>query len=43
MTDPSTRLPTFFLKAVYNGTIGVGFGRRFHPANDQLPPPAIAA
>jgi hypothetical protein len=29
--------------AVYNGTLGSGFGQKFHPANDQLPQPAIAA
>jgi hypothetical protein len=29
--------------AVYNGTIGSGFGQRSQPANDQLPLPAIAA
>jgi hypothetical protein len=28
--------------AVYNGTLGSGFGQRFHPANDQLPQAAIA-
>jgi hypothetical protein len=28
--------------AVYNGTLGSGFGQKFHPANDQLPQPAIA-
>jgi len=29
--------------AVYNGTLGSGFGQRFHPANDPCPPMAIAA
>jgi hypothetical protein len=29
--------------AVYNGTLGSGFGQKFYPANDQLPQPAIAA
>ena len=29
--------------AVYNGTLGTGFGQRFHPANDPHPPAAIAA
>jgi hypothetical protein len=29
--------------AVYNGTLGSGFGQRFHPANDQFPQAAIAA
>ena len=29
--------------AVYNGTLGSGFGQRFHPANDSHPPTAIAA
>ena len=29
--------------AVYNGTLGSGFGQRFHPANDLCPPMAIAA
>jgi hypothetical protein len=29
--------------AVYNGTLGSGFGQRFHPANDPLPQVAIAA
>jgi hypothetical protein len=29
--------------AVYNGTLGSGFGQRFHPANDQHPQAAIAA
>ena len=29
--------------AVYNGTLGSGFGQRFHPANDPLPQAAIAA
>src|ERR687886_1813765 len=29
--------------AVYNGTLGTGFGQRFHSANDPLPPVAIAA
>jgi len=29
--------------AVYNGTLGSGFGQRFHPANDPFPPMAIAA
>ena len=29
--------------AVYNGTLGTGFGQRFHPANDLLPPVAAAA
>jgi hypothetical protein len=29
--------------AVYNGTLGSGFGQRFRPANDRLPPAAIAA
>jgi hypothetical protein len=29
--------------AVYNGTLGSEFGRRFQPANDSFPPTAIAA
>ncbi len=29
--------------AVYNGTLGSGFGQRFHPANDPHPKAAIAA
>ena len=29
--------------AVYNGTLGTGFGQRFHAANDPLPPVAAAA
>src|SRR5271157_116987 len=29
--------------AVYNGTLGSGFGQRFQPANDPYPPTAIAA
>jgi hypothetical protein len=29
--------------AVYNGTLGTGFGQRFCAANDQHPPEAIAA
>ena len=29
--------------AVYNGTLGSGFGQKFHPANDPYPPTAIAA
>jgi len=29
--------------AVYNGTLGSGFGQKFHPANDPYPPMAIAA
>jgi hypothetical protein len=29
--------------AVYNGTLGTGFGRRFCAANDLLPPVAAAA
>jgi len=29
--------------AVYNGTLGSGFGQRFQPANDPYPPVAIAA
>jgi len=29
--------------AVYNGTLGSGFGQRFQPANDPSPPMAIAA
>jgi hypothetical protein len=29
--------------AVYNGTFGTGFGHRFYPANDLLPPVAVAA
>jgi len=28
---------------VYNGTLGSGFGQKFHPANDPCPPMAIAA
>jgi len=28
---------------VYNGTLGSGFGQKFHPANDLCPPVAIAA
>ena len=29
--------------AVYNGTLGSGFGQRFQPANDSHPPTTIAA
>jgi hypothetical protein len=29
--------------AVYNGTLGTGFGQRFGTANDSLPPVAAAA
>jgi len=29
--------------AVYNGTLGSGFGQKFQPANDPHPPMAIAA
>ena len=29
--------------AVYNGTLGTGFGQRFYPANDLLPQVAAAA
>jgi hypothetical protein len=29
--------------AVYNGTLGSGFGQRFQPANDLCPPMAIEA
>jgi hypothetical protein len=29
--------------AVYNGTLGSGYGQKFHPANDTHPQPAIAA
>jgi hypothetical protein len=29
--------------AVYNGTLGSGFGQKFQPANDPSPPMAIAA
>jgi len=29
--------------AVYNGTLGSGFGQKFHPAHDTYPPMAIAA
>jgi len=29
--------------AVYNGTLGSGFGQRFQPANDPYPPMAITA
>ena len=29
--------------AVYNGTLGSGFGQRFRSANDPSPPMAIAA
>jgi hypothetical protein len=29
--------------AVYNGTLGTGFGQRFYPANDLLPQMAAAA
>jgi hypothetical protein len=29
--------------AVYNGTLGSGFGQRFQPANDPLPQTAVAA
>jgi len=29
--------------AVYNGTLGTGFGQRFHAANDPHPPVVIAA
>jgi len=29
--------------AIYNGTLGSGFGQRFHPANDAHPQAAIAA
>jgi len=29
--------------AVYNGTLGSGFGQRFQPANDPYPPMTVAA
>jgi len=29
--------------AVYNGTLGSGFGQKFQPANDPYPPVAVAA
>ena len=29
--------------AIYNGTLGSGFGQRFHAANDLLPQVAAAA
>ena len=29
--------------AVYNGTLGIGFGQRFQATNDPHPPAAIAA
>jgi hypothetical protein len=29
--------------AVYNGTLGSDFGRKFYPANDVSPPTAVAA
>ena len=29
--------------AAYNGALGSGFGQRFRPANDLLPPAVIAA
>jgi hypothetical protein len=29
--------------AVYNGTLGSGFGQKFQPADDLCPPMAIAA
>jgi hypothetical protein len=29
--------------AVYNGTYGSDYGRKFRPANDSLPPVALAA
>jgi hypothetical protein len=29
--------------AVYNGTLGSGFGQRFQPANDPLPQAVVAA
>ena len=29
--------------AVYNGTLGSGFGQKFQPANDPYPPMAVAA
>ena len=29
--------------AVYNSTLGVEFGQKFHPANDSFPPTAVAA
>jgi hypothetical protein len=29
--------------AVYNGTLGSGFGQKFQPANNPYPPIAIAA
>ena len=29
--------------AVYNGTLGSGFGQRFQPANDPTPQAAVAA
>ena len=29
--------------AVYNGTLGSGFGQKFHPVNDPHPQTAIAA
>ena len=29
--------------AAYNGTLGADFGQKFHPANDSVPPTAVAA
>jgi hypothetical protein len=29
--------------AVYNGTLGSGFGQKFHPAPDLSPPMTMAA
>ena len=29
--------------AVYNGTFGSDYGKKFHAANDSFPPTAIAA
>jgi len=29
--------------ALYNGTLGTGFGQKFLPANDPHPPRAVAA
>jgi hypothetical protein len=29
--------------AVYNGTLGLGFGQKFYPANDVSPPAAVIA
>jgi len=41
--DSEPRLLLQVRCAVYNGTLGSGFGQKFQPANDPCPPMAIAA